>query len=130
MIDYPALKSLHVGCALATGIGFVLRGLVALRDPALLRGSRTLRALPHAVDTLLLASALGMVWHLGAGAWSFGWIQAKLGLLLGYIACGHAALSPRNHRATRAGALLLATLLLAAILVTAITKQPLGLGGA
>ncbi|CDF82046.1 hypothetical protein PKB_0678 [Pseudomonas knackmussii B13] len=78
---YPLLKALHITFALSSAALFCWRLALSWR------GRRTRgwqRWAPHLVDTLLLLSALALV-HL-AMPWPLPrWLQAKLGLLLGYI---------------------------------------------
>jgi uncharacterized membrane protein SirB2 len=54
---YLVLRNAHIGCAIATIALFVLRGSLMLADP-LRRNGPVLRYLPHAVDTVLLTTAL------------------------------------------------------------------------
>jgi len=58
-MDYPTLKAQHVGCVVRSYALFVLRGLWMLCLPQMLQ-QRWLRIVPHAVDTVLLGSAIGM----------------------------------------------------------------------
>ncbi len=128
-MDYALLKSVHMACALLSGTGFVIRGLVALADPLRLKQFRIARVLPHLVDTALLASALAMVFQWSGGFAQAGWLHAKILLLLAYIGLGAQALSPRRSRAARAMAFVLACGCFALIVVSALTKTPLGIGG-
>ena len=74
-------------CAYATGLGFALRGYLALAGSPLLRW-RPVRVLPHFVDSALLASAVGMLYQWSLSPLATPWLQAKLTALLLYIACG------------------------------------------
>ncbi len=80
------LKEVHVFCAYITGLGFLLRGLLALSGNHLIRHKFT-RILPHVIDTCLLTSGVVMVY-----SWSLSvkqsWLAAKLIALLIYIAFG------------------------------------------
>ena len=81
------LKNIHVFCAYATGLGFLLRGILALADSRLTR-HRLTRTLPHIIDTCLLASGVLMVYSWPVSFTSQSWLVAKLIALLIYIAFG------------------------------------------
>ena len=87
------LKVLHVSMAALSIAGFLVRGFWAWRAPRLLR-RRPVKVLPHVVDTLLLASAIGLLFAYGWNPLDHGWLLAKIGLLLIYIGLGLAALKP------------------------------------
>ena len=84
---FETLKALHVTCAMLSIAGFALRGYwVLVSHP--LRSHRLTRVLPHMLDTVLLASALGMLWLWRLAPWGTPWLAAKLVALLVYIGCG------------------------------------------
>lgn len=87
------LKHLHIAMAALTIGGFVTRGIWAWRAPRLLR-LRPVRIVPHVIDTVLLASAVGLLFAYGWNPLKHGWLVAKIALLLVYIALGMAALKP------------------------------------
>lgn len=90
-IDPSVLKGIHVACAYATGLGFLLRGLLALgRHP--LRQHRAVKTLPHVIDTLLLASAVALLISWSLNPLTQAWLVAKFLALLAYIAFGFAML--------------------------------------
>lgn len=126
-MSYLALKHLHVTCVVLSGVGFCLRGLWMLSGSPLL-GHRLTRVLPHLVDTLLLGSALSMVWLGGYHLFAAGWLTAKLGALLVYIVLGSIALKRGRTPAIRGLAMLLALLAYAYIVGVALTRNPLLLG--
>ncbi|MBT8114904.1 MAG: SirB2 family protein [Arenicella sp.] len=74
-------------CAYLTGVGFLCRGILALIEHPILQ-HRVTRVFPHVVDTLLLASALGMVFSWSISVQYNSWIVAKLLALLVYIGFG------------------------------------------
>nr|WP_277347487.1 SirB2 family protein [Wenzhouxiangella sp. XN79A] len=84
------LQSLHVLLAAFSGLGFALRGFVRrvldrpLNHPAVRVG-------PHLVDTLLLASGVGLWLHFRHSLPEAGWLGLKLILLVVYIGLGIAA---------------------------------------
>ena len=98
------------------------------RDPCL--AHRLTRVLPHLVDTLLLASAVGMLVVLEVSPFAFDWLSAKLAALLVYIALGMVALRFGRSRQLRIGAFWLALATGLYIVSVAYTKSPMGgLGG-
>jgi uncharacterized membrane protein SirB2 len=124
-MDYTAIKHLHMGAVALSATGFAARGLGALSGAAWVSG-RLAKTLPHIVDTVLLASALGLAWMLGLNPLATPWLLAKiLGLLL-YIALGMVALRPRFAPSTRVAAGLAALLVLGWIASVAVSKSPWG----
>jgi uncharacterized membrane protein SirB2 len=119
----PLIKQWHIVFALLSLSGFIARGVVMLRAPALLQG-RTLRRLPHLIDSLLFGLGLTLLWF---GPWSLAtapWLQAKLSALLLYIGLGFIALHRgRFARRTRAVAWLAAIVVFAYMLAVAHGKQ-------
>lgn len=114
-----------MGAVALSATGFAMRGLAALRGAAWVQG-RLAKTLPHAVDTVLLLSALRLAWMLGLNPLSTPWLLAKiLGLLL-YIGLGMVALRPRFAPGARAAAWLAALLVLGWIASVAVTKNPWG----
>jgi len=125
MTAFEWLKLLHVGCAVLSIGGFTLRGYW------LLSGNRPLaqpltRVLPHVVDSLLLASALGMLWIWRLDPFSAPWLTAKILALLAYIALGMTALRFATTDRVRRLAFALALLVAAYIVAVAVTKSPWG----
>lgn len=125
-MDYAALKLVHQGAVTLSIAGFVARGAASLAGAAWVRG-RAARTLPHLVDTVLLASAIGLAWMLRLNPLETPWLAAKIAGLLAYIGLGMVALKPTRPRPVRVVAWLAALLCFAQIVATAITKQPLGL---
>jgi uncharacterized membrane protein SirB2 len=121
-MDYLSLKHFHMTCAALSGSLFLLRGVWMLRASAMLQ-QRWVRVAPHIVDTLLLASAIGLA------AWSHQypgrqpWLTAKVLALLGYIVLGSIALKRGRMKGQRSAALVAALLLFAYIVTVAITKR-------
>lgn len=119
---YPLIKGLHIGTVAITVTLFLSRGLWAL-----IRGTpptgRWARILPHANDTLLLASGIGLAYL--SGYWPQPWLVAKLGGIVLYIGLGLLALRPGSTRMQRAGAFAGALAVLAYIIAVALSKQAL-----
>lgn len=83
----PTLSFIHMFCAYLSGAGFLIRGMLALVEHPVLQ-HRVTKVLPHVVDTVLLASALGMVFSWSISVQYNTWIMAKLLALLAYIGFG------------------------------------------
>ena len=121
---YATLKLVHVSAVVLSGIGFVTRGVLAAahRSPT----GAFARVLPHAVDTVLLASALALAWVGGFNPLAVPWLEAKLAGLAVYILAGTIALKRGRTPGTRGAAFAVAVLAYAYIVSVALTKQPLG----
>jgi len=124
-MDYLIVKQVHVICAALSIAGFALRGVLMLRDSALLQ-SRIARAAPHVVDTLLLASAVVLSWQSAQYPFAQGWLTAKLLALVAYIVLGTVALKRGRTKGVRATALALALLAAFYIVSVAVTRDPAG----
>ena len=104
--------------------GFAARGALVLAGSPLL-GTRFVRVAPHALDTLLLASALWLSWMLGQYPFVNGWLTAKVLGLLVYIVLGSIALRRGRTKAVRAAAFAGALLAAGYVVAVALTKDPL-----
>jgi uncharacterized membrane protein SirB2 len=125
-MDYATLKLIHQGAVALSISGFIARGAASLMDATWVRG-RAARTLPHLVDTVLLASAIGLAWMLRLNPLDTPWLATKIIGLLAYIGLGMVALKPGRPRAVRSLAWVAALLCFAQIVAIAISKQPLGL---
>lgn len=125
MILFDALKTAHVLSAVASIGGFILRGYWMITANALLN-SRGAKTLPHIIDTILLGSAVAMlfIWH--ASPLSMSWLSAKIVALLVYICLGMVAFRFGKTRRVRISYWLLALLVAAYIVSVALTKSPQG----
>lgn len=121
---YGMLKLIHVSCVAMSITGFVLRSLLALGSSQRL-GRRWLRVLPHVIDTVLLASALGMVILSAQYPFVVAWLTAKVLGLVVYIALGAVVMRNRRPR-IRLGAFVMAMLVVAWIVSVALTRHPAG----
>jgi uncharacterized membrane protein SirB2 len=123
-MDYYNLKHFHMTCSALSGSLFLLRGVWMLRASNMLQ-QRWVRIAPHIIDTLLLASAIGLA------AWSHQypgrqpWLTAKVVALLGYIVLGSIALKRGRTKGQRQAAFAAALALFAYIVSVAVTKRPL-----
>ena len=95
MSTYELLKLLHIALALISGLGFAMRGFIrlVLRRPL---AHPLVRIGPHLVDTLLLASGVGLWLILGLSPLAAGWFGLKLLLVVVYIAVGITAFRIRH----------------------------------
>jgi uncharacterized membrane protein SirB2 len=123
-MNYFALKHLHVTFAALSGLLFLVRGIWMLSGSARLQ-QRWVKIVPHVVDTLLLASAIGLA------AWSSqypgqsSWLTAKLVALVAYIVLGVIALKRGRTQGVRTAAFIGALACFAYIVAVAVTKNPL-----
>ncbi|MGE5319537.1 MAG: SirB2 family protein [Hyphomicrobiaceae bacterium] len=122
---YALLKSLHVTCVVLSGGGFFLRGLLMLRESPMMR-ARWVRIVPHVVDTLLLASAIGLVFVTGQYPLERGWVTAKLLGLLAYIGLGIVGLRMGRTKVIRTASWAAALVTFGYIVSVAVTRDSRG----
>ena len=133
-VNYLAIKHIHITFAALSGGFFLLRGLWMLLDSPMLQ-QRWVRIVPHVVDTLLLTSALALVFWSGQYPFVQSWLTAKVLALVAYIVLGTIALKRGKTKGVRTFALLAALATFAYIVAVALTRQAdvvfqaLGLGG-
>lgn len=120
------LYLLHVCCAVLSISGFALRGYWMLSGNPLL-GRRLAKVLPHCIDTLLLASAIGMLLMWRLSPLHAPWLMAKILALLVYIGLGMVALRFGKTRRSRAMAYGAALCTAAYIVSVALSKSALPL---
>ena len=125
-MNYLTIRAIHETAVALSVTGFFVRGLGALVGAQPL-GGRWVKALPHAVDTVLLLSALTLAWMLRITPLSAPWLLAKVCGLLAYIALGMVALRPGLPTGVRLAAWIAALATVGWIVSVAITKDPLGL---
>lgn len=122
-MSYLAVKHLHMTFAALSGMLFLLRGVLMLQDSALLQ-QRWAKIVPHAIDTVLLASALVMVFWSAQYPFVEGWLTAKVLALIAYILLGTIALKRGKTKQVRLAAFLAALAVFAYIVKVALTRQP------
>lgn len=117
------LKLLHISCAFLSLGGFVLRGVWKFNGSELVNRP-VAKILPHIVDTVLLASAVGilLIWRLNP--FLVNWLTAKIIALLIYIVLGMVAFRFGRSRMQRGCAFFLALLTAFYIVTVAYTKTP------
>ncbi len=117
------LKVVHVGSAILSISGFVLRGAWMLYGSPLLK-ARATRILPHVVDTVLLASAIVLALRSAQYPFVHAWLTAKVLALLVYIVLGSIALKYGRSRRVRALSYGLALAVFLYIVAVAVTRSP------
>lgn len=120
------LKLIHVSCAFVSIVGFGLRGYwMACDNPLLQR--RIAKVLPHIVDTLLLGSAISLLFVYHLSPLEQPWLIAKIIALVLYIGLGMVALRFGRTKKIRVSAGLLALLTVGYIVSVAYSKDPMGI---
>ena len=87
---------------------------------------RIAKTLPHIIDTLLLGSAIGMLFIWQTSPFAFTWLTAKVAALLLYIGLGMVALRFGRTRPVRISAWVSALAVAAYIVSVALSKSALG----
>ncbi len=125
MNSYLIFKHLHMTVAYLTIVLFALRLLLDVVGRPGWRQT-PLRWIPHANDTILLVSAIALLFVAGYASDMPVWLIAKIVLLIGYIAVGVFAIKPTFGKPVRIGAAVLAFVLYTGILHLAMAKPILG----
>lgn len=123
-MSYLAVKHLHMTCAALSGLLFLVRGLLMLRESPLLH-RRWVNSSSHVIDTVLLGSALTMVVWSAQYPFVQGWLTAKVLAVVAYILAGAVALKRGKTKGIRTTAFIVALAIFAYIVKVALTKQPM-----
>jgi len=123
---YLPLRHIHITCAILTIALFVLRGGLMLVDSPWQRNV-VLRYLPHAVDTVLLTTALILTTVVHQFPFATDWLTVKLLLLIIYIVLGSIALKRGRTRRIRVAAFVAALLTVGFLVTVARAHHPLGM---
>lgn len=118
------LKLIHVGSAILTICGFVLRGYWMLSGSPNLR-VRFVRVAPHVIDTVFLLSGIGLIVALNLPVLSQDWLLMKFVALVIYIVLGAIALGRGKTLGVRSTAFVLALMTFAYIVGVALSKSTL-----
>ena len=124
-MTFAEIKLIHETAAAISIIGFIARGAGMLGGARWL-ARRSVKTLPHVVDTVLLASAITLAWELRLSPLATPWLAAKIVGLVVYIVVGMFALRLGRTRAIRATAFVAAVVVFAWIVSVAFTKDPRG----
>ncbi|MCI0518338.1 MAG: SirB2 family protein [Woeseiaceae bacterium] len=120
---YLLLKNVHVGLAMLSIGGFLLRAYWMTRVSRML-DRRIVQIVPHVIDTAFLVSGVALVLLLQLQVTQSPWLLAKLLALVAYIVFGTIALKRGRTLGIRLTALLLAVLTFVYIVGAAINKSP------
>lgn len=123
MTVYLTLKYIHLTSVVTTLVLFVGRGLWMFSSSHYLQ-RRWVRLVPPIVDTVLLASAIGLTLVLHQYPFVNDWLTAKILALLGYIVFGSIALKYGRTRSIRIGAGCIAMILFTYMIWVARSKTP------
>lgn len=118
------LKYIHVTSVILSISGYMLRGLLMFRDSPL-QHARVVRIAPHIVDTVLLASAIGLALNIRQYPFVHGWLTAKVLALAAYVVVGAIGLRYGKTKRVRAFAFFAAIVIFAYIVAVALTRSPL-----
>jgi uncharacterized membrane protein SirB2 len=123
---YLVLRNVHIACAILTITLFVLRGGLMLADS---RGQQNvvLRYLPHAIDTVLLTTALMLTTVIHQFPFAVDWLTVKVVLLVAYIVLGSIALKRGRTKTIRVAAFVAALATIGYLVTVARTHHPLGI---
>ncbi len=125
MTVYSYVLLVHIGAVIMSGGLFFSRGLAALLGAGWPR-ARLVRTLSYAVDTVLLAAALTLVFILPKQVFANHWLSLKLVCVAGYIVLGIAAMRPSMPKSWRWLAFVAGEGLFINIIGIAVTHNPLG----
>ena len=123
---YLALRNVHIACAILTITLFVLRGGLMLANSPW-QQNVVLRYLPHAVDTVLLTTALMLTSVIHQYPFAAGWLTTKVVLLVVYIVLGSIALKRGRTKQIRVAAFVAALATIGYLVSVARAHHPLGI---
>ncbi|MDH3469143.1 MAG: SirB2 family protein [Gammaproteobacteria bacterium] len=123
MEDYALLKVVHVACVVLSYILFFVRGIWLIAGSERTR-RLSIRILPHVVDTILLASAIGLVLVTRQFPGTHDWLTAKVCALVLYIIIGMIAFRFARRRSLQIAAWVIAQVVFLYIVAVAIGRTP------
>lgn len=121
-MEYHVIKLLHILFACVSITGFITRGILSLRQSALLQ-QRWVRIVPHINDTLLLLSGITLVIQTGYNPLQHAWLAEKIALLFVYIGLGLMTLRYARSRRARRIYFVLAIFSFIGIVIIALSKS-------
>ena len=119
---YETLKLIHIGTAVLTISGFVLRGYWMLSGSPKLQ-MKLVRIAPHIIDTVFLLSGIALIVTLHIPPLSQNWLLMKFVALAAYILLGTIALGRGKTMRARTTAFVLALATFAYIVGVALSKS-------
>lgn len=121
---YLPLKHLHLTCITLSLILFVTRFYWRKQNSSMLQ-KKWGKILPHTIDTILLASAIGMAIIASINPFEQTWLAAKILALLAYIFAGTFAIKRASSPQAQNLSFVIALTCFAYILMVAFSKQVL-----
>lgn len=122
---YIKVLWLHIGCVIASGSLFFVRGIMMLADkPA--ANHPALRRISVLIDTVLLSAAIALTIMTNQYPFVKAWLTVKVLVLILYIALGIFALRRGRTRASRAAYFAAACVAFLFIVSVARTHNPIG----
>lgn len=122
---YGILKHLHLTTVILSFCLFIMRGIWMMAESPHLQ-ARWVRIVPHVIDAILLASAIGLTLTLHQYPFAQGWLTAKVLGLIAYIILGSIALKRGSTLAIRIAAFIGSLAVFGYIVSVALTHSPLG----
>lgn len=122
-----AFKHIHLTSVVLTIVFFIVRGIWMMMDSPKLQ-KKWVRIVPHIIDTVLLASAIGLVITIHQYPFVHGWVTAKLLGVVVYIVLGTIALKSGKTKGARVVAFVAALATLFYIISVAFSKSVLPFG--
>lgn len=123
-MNFLLLKTIHVSSATISITLFILRGIWSFNGSAIMQ-QRWIKTVPHFVDTVLLASALGLAYTIQQYPFVDAWLTAKFFGLVLHILLGSIAIKYGKTKTIRISAWLAALAVFAYIVMVAMTHDPL-----
>ncbi len=123
MTLFELVKTIHVSAVFLSILGFVAR-FVMKYNHSFYQDRYWFKKLPHWVDTMLLATALIMIYLLGVNPFTTLWIAEKLIGLVSYILLGMVALRWGQSSHIRLAAAIGAVVVFVYIVYVAHYKDP------
>ncbi|HUM90137.1 MAG TPA: SirB2 family protein [Candidatus Competibacter sp.] len=122
---YGILKHLHLTTVILSFCLFIMRGIWMMAESPHLQ-ARWVRIVPHVIDAILLASAIGLTLTLHQYPFAQGWLTAKVLGLIAYIILGSIALKRGSTQTIRVAAFIGSLTVFGYIVSVALTHSPLG----
>ena len=122
---YGILKHLHLTTVILSFCLFIMRGIWMMAESPHLQ-ARWVRIVPHVIDAILLASAIGLTLTLRQYPFAQGWLTAKVLGLIAYIILGSIALKRGSTQTIRVAAFIGSLTVFGYIVSVALTHSPLG----
>jgi uncharacterized membrane protein SirB2 len=94
---YALLKTIHIASVIGSISLFAMRLIWAYSKPQRLQ-IHWVRIVSHAIDVVLLASAIGLTMVMHQYPFTHAWLTAKVLALVAYIICGSVALKHARSR--------------------------------